>query len=141
MSMKLYQDASPGDLGVPIKLFPQDPDALQGSYPYESAVLELKLLFTDFCPQRKLECIGKSHCMDVVIRAHSHLAQLLCTVLEHDCPCSSTAPACISIIYQMFSPQFFHLGQTLFSCQLVSTIKKLFASLTMKAPRAAKTET
>lgn len=59
-SVKLYQDASPGDVGVPSKLFPQEPGALQGSYPYESAVLELKLLTTDSCPQRKLECIGES---------------------------------------------------------------------------------
>ena len=59
MSMKLYQDASPRDVGVPLKLFPRDPDALQGSYPYESAVQELKRLITDCCPQRKLDCIGK----------------------------------------------------------------------------------
>lgn len=59
-SMKLYQDASPGDVGVPLKLFPQDPGTLQGSYPYESAVQELKLLFTDCCPQRKLECIVRT---------------------------------------------------------------------------------
>ena len=62
MSMKLHQNASPGDVGVPLKLFPQDPGALQGSYPYESAVQELKLLITDCCPQRKLECIGESDC-------------------------------------------------------------------------------
>lgn len=64
-SMKLYQDASPGDVGVPLKLFPQEPGALQGSYPYESAVQELKLLITDYCPQRKLECIGESKCVDI----------------------------------------------------------------------------
>ncbi|XP_040894992.1 VPS9 domain-containing protein 1 isoform X2 [Toxotes jaculatrix] len=60
MSMKLYQDASPGDVGVPSKLFPQEPDILQGSYPYESAVQELKLLVKDCCPQRKLECIVRT---------------------------------------------------------------------------------
>lgn len=59
-SMKLYRDASPGDVGVPLKLFPQDPSALQGSYPYESAVQELKLLIKDCCPQRKLECIVRT---------------------------------------------------------------------------------
>lgn len=59
-SVKLYQDASPGDVGVRLKLFPQEPGALQGSYPYESAVQELKLLTADSCPQRKLECIGES---------------------------------------------------------------------------------
>ncbi|KAM3608997.1 uncharacterized protein V6R79_008213 [Siganus canaliculatus] len=59
-SMKLYQDASPGDVGVSLKLFPKDTDTLQGSYPYESAVQELKLLVTDCCPQRKLECIVRT---------------------------------------------------------------------------------
>lgn len=58
--MKLYQDASPGDVGVPLKLFPQEP-CVQGSYPYEFAVQELKLVFKDCCPQRKLECIGESN--------------------------------------------------------------------------------
>ncbi|KAM9854332.1 VPS9 domain-containing protein 1 [Aulostomus maculatus] len=59
-SMKLYEDASPADFGVPLKLFPQDPDTLQGSYPYECAVQELKLLTKDCCPQRKLECIVRT---------------------------------------------------------------------------------
>ncbi|XP_034391258.1 VPS9 domain-containing protein 1 isoform X2 [Cyclopterus lumpus] len=59
-SMKLYQDASPAAFGVPLKLFPGDPGALQGSYPYESAVQELKLLIKDCCPQRKLECIVRT---------------------------------------------------------------------------------
>ncbi|KAM8891194.1 VPS9 domain-containing protein 1 isoform 2-T4 [Spinachia spinachia] len=59
-SMKRYRDASPADVGVPLKLFPGDPDALQGSYPYESAVQELKLLVKDCCPQRKLECIVRT---------------------------------------------------------------------------------
>ncbi|KAM7396336.1 hypothetical protein PAMP_019381 [Pampus punctatissimus] len=59
-SLKLYRDASPGDVGVALKLFPQDPGALQGSYPYESAVQELKLLIKDCCPQRKLECIVRT---------------------------------------------------------------------------------
>ncbi|XP_074532977.1 VPS9 domain-containing protein 1 [Halichoeres trimaculatus] len=60
MSMKLLRDASPGDVGVPLKLFPKDPSTLQGSYPYQSAVQELKLLVTDCCPQRKLECIVRT---------------------------------------------------------------------------------
>uniref|UniRef100_A0A8C4HE15 VPS9 domain containing 1 n=1 Tax=Dicentrarchus labrax TaxID=13489 RepID=A0A8C4HE15_DICLA len=59
-SMKLYGDISPGDVGVSLKLFPQDPGALQGSYPYESAVQELRLLIIDRCPQRKLECIVRT---------------------------------------------------------------------------------
>ncbi|XP_029992078.1 VPS9 domain-containing protein 1 [Sphaeramia orbicularis] len=60
LSMKLYRDASPGDVGVPLKLFPPDPDALQGSYPYQSAVQELRLLLKDTCPQRKLDCIVRT---------------------------------------------------------------------------------
>uniref|UniRef100_H3CTV4 VPS9 domain containing 1 n=1 Tax=Tetraodon nigroviridis TaxID=99883 RepID=H3CTV4_TETNG len=59
-SVKLYQNASPGDVGVPLRLFPQEPGALQGSYPYESAVQELKLLTADTCPQRKLECVVRT---------------------------------------------------------------------------------
>ncbi|XP_071346107.1 VPS9 domain-containing protein 1 isoform X2 [Trachinotus anak] len=59
-SMKLYQDASPGDVGVPLKLFPPEPGTLQGSYPYESAVEELKLLVKDCCPQKKLDCIVRT---------------------------------------------------------------------------------
>ncbi|XP_029908828.1 VPS9 domain-containing protein 1 isoform X1 [Myripristis murdjan] len=59
-SMKLYRNTSPGDVGVPLKLFPQDPGMLQGSYPYESAVQELKLLCKHCCPQRKLECIVRT---------------------------------------------------------------------------------
>ncbi|TNN28911.1 VPS9 domain-containing protein 1 [Liparis tanakae] len=59
-SARLYRDASPAAFGVPLKLFPGDPGALQGSYPYESAVQELKLLLRDCCPQRKLECIVRT---------------------------------------------------------------------------------
>lgn len=58
--MQLYRNASPGDIGVAPKLFPQEPAMLQGSYPYESAVQELRLVCRDCCPQRKLECIGES---------------------------------------------------------------------------------
>ena len=58
-SLKLYFSASPEDVGVPLKLFPQDLGVLQGSYPYEAAVQELKLLIQDCCPQKKLQCIGK----------------------------------------------------------------------------------
>uniref|UniRef100_A0A4W5JSL7 VPS9 domain containing 1 n=1 Tax=Hucho hucho TaxID=62062 RepID=A0A4W5JSL7_9TELE len=59
-SMRLYQDASPGDVGVASKLYPQDPVVLHGSYPYESAVQELRLLCRDCCPQKKLECIVRT---------------------------------------------------------------------------------
>ncbi|XP_067358482.1 VPS9 domain-containing protein 1 isoform X1 [Channa argus] len=58
-SMKLYKDVSPGDVGVPLKLFPQNP-GMQGSFPYDYAVQELKLLFKHSCPQRKLECIVRA---------------------------------------------------------------------------------
>uniref|UniRef100_A0A3Q0S3D9 VPS9 domain containing 1 n=1 Tax=Amphilophus citrinellus TaxID=61819 RepID=A0A3Q0S3D9_AMPCI len=59
-SVKLYGDISPGDIGIPLKLFPKDPASPQGSYPYESAVQELTLLIHDRCPQRKLECIVRT---------------------------------------------------------------------------------
>ncbi|XP_011474759.1 VPS9 domain-containing protein 1 isoform X2 [Oryzias latipes] len=59
-SLRLYCNATPRDFGVPPKLFPQDPGALQGSYPYESAAQELKLILQDSCPQRKLECIVRT---------------------------------------------------------------------------------
>ncbi|KAK0132230.1 VPS9 domain-containing protein 1 [Merluccius polli] len=59
-SMKRYRDSSPEVVGVPLKLFPQDPGTLQCSYPYQSAVQELKLLCNDCCPQRKLECIVRT---------------------------------------------------------------------------------
>uniref|UniRef100_A0A673Z7P3 VPS9 domain containing 1 n=1 Tax=Salmo trutta TaxID=8032 RepID=A0A673Z7P3_SALTR len=59
-SMRLYQDASPGDVGVASKLYPQDPVVMHGSYPYESAVQELRLLCRDCCPQKKLECIVRT---------------------------------------------------------------------------------
>ncbi|XP_061878370.1 VPS9 domain-containing protein 1 isoform X1 [Entelurus aequoreus] len=58
--MKLFQDVSPLDFGVPLTLFPLDLHTLKGSYPYECAVQELKLLTKDFCPQRKLECIVRT---------------------------------------------------------------------------------
>ncbi|CAG5958376.1 unnamed protein product [Menidia menidia] len=59
-SITMYSDASAGDVGVPPKLCPPNLDALQGSYPYESAVQELKLLVQFCCPQRKLECIVRT---------------------------------------------------------------------------------
>ncbi|XP_060779710.1 VPS9 domain-containing protein 1 isoform X2 [Neoarius graeffei] len=69
-SVVLYRNASPGDVGVAVKLFPKDPDVLQGSYPYESAVQELKLLCKYCCPQKKLDCI---------VRA----LRLICACAEH----------------------------------------------------------
>lgn len=59
-SMRLYGDTSPADVGVPRKLFPPEGSSLDGSYPYQSAVQELKLLFKDCCPQRKLDCIVRT---------------------------------------------------------------------------------
>uniref|UniRef100_A0A8C1L4M0 VPS9 domain containing 1 n=1 Tax=Cyprinus carpio TaxID=7962 RepID=A0A8C1L4M0_CYPCA len=58
--MRLHRNVSPGDVGVSSKLFPRDPAVLHGSYPYESAVQELKLLCRDYCPQKKLECIVRT---------------------------------------------------------------------------------
>lgn len=59
-SVRVYGDTSPADVGVPLKLFPPEGVSLQGSYPYQSAVQELKLLFKDCCPQRKLDCIVRT---------------------------------------------------------------------------------
>ncbi|XP_005937500.1 VPS9 domain-containing protein 1 [Haplochromis burtoni] len=59
-SVKLYSDVSPRDIGIPLKLFPQNSGSPQGSYPYGSAIQELKLLIHDRCPQRKLECIVRT---------------------------------------------------------------------------------
>ncbi|XP_035252264.1 VPS9 domain-containing protein 1 isoform X1 [Anguilla anguilla] len=59
-SMRLYRNATPADVGVAPKLFPEDPALLPGSYPYESAVQELQHLCREFCPQRKLECIVRT---------------------------------------------------------------------------------
>lgn len=59
-SMRLCHNISPGDVGVASKLFPRDPAVLHGSYPYESAVQELKLLCREYCPQKKLECIVRT---------------------------------------------------------------------------------
>ncbi|XP_052008382.1 VPS9 domain-containing protein 1 [Xyrauchen texanus] len=59
-SMRLYQNVLPSDVGIEPKLFPRDPAVLHGSYPYESAVQELKLLCRDYCPQKKLECIVRA---------------------------------------------------------------------------------
>ncbi|XP_031420990.1 VPS9 domain-containing protein 1 isoform X2 [Clupea harengus] len=60
ISVRLYRDVLPGDLGIPPKLFPTDPSVLNGLYPYELAVQELKTLCRDCCPQRKLECIVRA---------------------------------------------------------------------------------
>ncbi|XP_007250578.3 VPS9 domain-containing protein 1 isoform X1 [Astyanax mexicanus] len=69
-SVQLYHNASPGDVGVAAKLYPKDSALLHGSYPYESAVQELKLLCRDYCPQRKLECIVRT-------------LRLICACAEH----------------------------------------------------------
>lgn len=66
-SVKLYSDVSPRDIGIPLKLFPQNTGSPQGSYPYGSAIQELKLLIHDRCPQRKLECIGESDCVVFIL--------------------------------------------------------------------------
>ncbi|XP_027017714.2 VPS9 domain-containing protein 1 isoform X2 [Tachysurus fulvidraco] len=69
-SVLLYQNASPADVGVADKLFPKDTAVLQGSYPYESAVQEIKLLCKGCCPQKKLECIVRT-------------LRLICACAEH----------------------------------------------------------
>ncbi|XP_076126243.1 VPS9 domain-containing protein 1 isoform X2 [Alosa pseudoharengus] len=60
ISARLYRDASPGDIGVPSKLFHSNQSVLNGAYAYEPAVQELKMLCRDCCPQRKLECIVRT---------------------------------------------------------------------------------
>ncbi|KAK1163469.1 VPS9 domain-containing protein 1-like [Acipenser oxyrinchus oxyrinchus] len=57
-SMRLYRNSKPGDIGVASKLCPSE--SLPGSYPYESAVQELRLIAKDCCPQKKLECIVRT---------------------------------------------------------------------------------
>ncbi|XP_036441096.1 VPS9 domain-containing protein 1 [Colossoma macropomum] len=69
-SVQLYRNASPGDMGVASKLYPKNSAVLHGSYPYESAVQELKLLCRDYWPQRKLECIVRT-------------LRLICACAEH----------------------------------------------------------
>uniref|UniRef100_A0AAR2LYY3 VPS9 domain-containing protein n=1 Tax=Pygocentrus nattereri TaxID=42514 RepID=A0AAR2LYY3_PYGNA len=69
-SVQLYRNASPGDIGVASKLYPKNSALLHGSYPYESAVQELRLLCRDYSPQRKLECIVRT-------------LRLICACAEH----------------------------------------------------------
>ncbi|XP_066541669.1 VPS9 domain-containing protein 1 isoform X2 [Hoplias malabaricus] len=69
-SVKLYGISSPTDIGVAEKLCPKDSAVFHGSYPYESAVQELKQLCRDYCPQRKLECIVRT-------------LRLICACAEH----------------------------------------------------------
>ncbi|XP_047242914.1 VPS9 domain-containing protein 1 isoform X3 [Girardinichthys multiradiatus] len=59
-NMRRFCSVSPADVGIPLKLFPQDSGVLKDSYPYESAVHELKLLVHNRSPQRKLECIVRT---------------------------------------------------------------------------------
>ncbi|XP_053478827.1 VPS9 domain-containing protein 1 isoform X2 [Ictalurus furcatus] len=74
-SVLLYHNASPGDVGVADKLFPKDPAVLHGSYPYECAVQELKLLCKDCCPQKKLECIVRTLRLICACAEHYHVLQ------------------------------------------------------------------
>ncbi|XP_026143081.1 VPS9 domain-containing protein 1-like isoform X1 [Carassius auratus] len=84
-SMRLHRNVSPGDVGVPSKLFPRDPAVLHGSYPYESAVQELKLLCRDYCPQKKLECIVRT------LRIICGCAEEYCLLQENDPQTKSAA--------------------------------------------------
>ncbi|KAG7473225.1 hypothetical protein MATL_G00093370 [Megalops atlanticus] len=83
--VRLYRDAAPGDVGVAPKLFPSDPAALQGSYPYEAAVLELQQLSRDTCPQKKLECIVRT------LRLICVCAEEYRTLQDPDAPPSTAA--------------------------------------------------
>uniref|UniRef100_A0A8C9VH10 VPS9 domain containing 1 n=1 Tax=Scleropages formosus TaxID=113540 RepID=A0A8C9VH10_SCLFO len=58
-SVKLFRNATPSELGVASKLFPKETPVHRG-YPYESAVVELRLICKELCPQRKLDCIVRT---------------------------------------------------------------------------------
>nr|XP_008533889.1 PREDICTED: VPS9 domain-containing protein 1 [Equus przewalskii] len=60
-SMELYRNAPPAAVGIPTKLLPRGPEALEaGAYPYCAAAQELGLLVLESCPQKKLECIVRA---------------------------------------------------------------------------------
>ncbi|KAJ8248853.1 hypothetical protein GJAV_G00228440 [Gymnothorax javanicus] len=84
-SVRLYRNSSPADIGVAPKLFPADLALLQGSYPYESAVQELRHLCREFCPQRKLECIVRT------LRMICVCAEDYRSLLDPDIPPSTAA--------------------------------------------------
>ncbi|XP_073709780.1 VPS9 domain-containing protein 1 isoform X1 [Misgurnus anguillicaudatus] len=84
-SMRLHRNVSPGDVGIASKLFPRDPAVLPGSYPYETAVQELKLVCRDCCPQKKLECIVRTLRIICACAEEYHLLQ------ESDLPPKSAA--------------------------------------------------
>ncbi|XP_061077082.1 VPS9 domain-containing protein 1 [Conger conger] len=84
-SMRLCRNATPGDIGVASKLFPEDLALLHGSYPYESAVQELRHLCQESCPQRKLECIVRT------LRLICVCAEDYRSLQEPDAPASTAA--------------------------------------------------
>nr|XP_023682836.1 VPS9 domain-containing protein 1 isoform X2 [Paramormyrops kingsleyae] len=85
MSVRLYRNTTPAEVGVAPKLFPREPSALRASYPYESAVQELRLLSRDLCPQRKLECIVRT------LRLICACAEEYRSLQEPDAPPSTAA--------------------------------------------------
>ncbi|KAL4623575.1 VPS9 domain-containing protein 1 isoform X1 [Arapaima gigas] len=58
-SVRLFRNTTPSDIGVASKLFPKETSE-HGCYPYESAVMELRLICKELCPQRKLDCIVRT---------------------------------------------------------------------------------
>ncbi|XP_048828703.1 VPS9 domain-containing protein 1 isoform X2 [Brienomyrus brachyistius] len=84
-SVRLYRNTTPAEVGVAAKLFPREPCPLRASYPYESAVQELRLLSRDLCPQRKLECIVRT------LRLICACAEEYRSLQEPDAPPSTAA--------------------------------------------------
>ncbi|XP_043937790.1 VPS9 domain-containing protein 1 [Protopterus annectens] len=59
-TMKIYRNAGPSDMGVSSDLFPAKSESVTGSYPYEAAVQELRLITKEYSPQKKLDCIVRA---------------------------------------------------------------------------------
>ncbi|XP_078527135.1 VPS9 domain-containing protein 1 [Lissotriton helveticus] len=78
-SMEMYQNANPSAFGVPSKLFPQDVLPLLSSYPYRSAVEELRSITMENLPQKKLEIIVRT-------------LRLICECAEDYCNEGETKP-------------------------------------------------
>ncbi|KAJ1083853.1 hypothetical protein NDU88_004008 [Pleurodeles waltl] len=78
-SMEMYQNAHLSAFGVPSKLFPQDVLPLLSSYPYRSAVEELRSITMENLPQKKLEIIVRT-------------LRLICECAEDYCNRGETKP-------------------------------------------------
>uniref|UniRef100_A0A7M4EME6 VPS9 domain containing 1 n=2 Tax=Crocodylus porosus TaxID=8502 RepID=A0A7M4EME6_CROPO len=83
--MERHHNTPPADMGVPSKLLPWD-SATQapGSYPYSTAVQELRLIALESCPQRKLDCI---------VRA----LRMICECAEEYCGARESQPPAAAI--------------------------------------------